>query len=155
MTANVNKDISHFKENFFYGLSKRQAFAFGSILLLIFISMWARDYVGGEFVAALCYIGIFPIAVIGFYQRDGLKGEEFMALLARQYRMKRELGLLNQWEDTRPIRRIEIDVVSEEAADPSVAIEPVDESDGAQDFIEDTFDDINTEETNIEEAIVQ
>ena len=78
-----------------------------------------------------------------------------MALLARQYRMKRELGLLNQWEDTRPIRRIEIDVVSEEAADPSVAIEPVDESDGAQDFIEDTFDDINTEETNIEEAIVQ
>ena len=73
MTANVNKDISHFKENFFYGLSKRQAFAFGSILLLIFISMWAGDYVGGEFVAALCYIGIFPIGLSAFTSAMALK----------------------------------------------------------------------------------
>lgn len=155
MTANVNKDISHFKENFFYGLSKRQTFAFGGILLLIFISMWAGDYVGGEFVAALCYIGIFPIAVIGFYQRDGLKGEEFMALLARQYRMKRELGLLNPWEDTRPIRRIEVDVASEDVTDPSAAIETIDEPDDTPDSVEDAFDDVDAEETDIEENIVQ
>lgn len=99
MQTQFNKEIYNFKDNFWKGLTKRQAI-WGGIGLgagmgftlafgLFFGQDWAQ--VVGIAIALLC-------GFIGFYKRDGLNGEDIIYLFLRKAEMPKILITKDRYE---------------------------------------------------------
>ena len=79
MQRNINKEIRHYQEDIFMGLSLRQiicsvaalAVAAGAYLLL-------EASAGQETASWVCIVAAFPVAAAGFFTYDGLTMEQFL-----------------------------------------------------------------------------
>ena len=85
MQTQFNKEIYNFKDNFWKGLTSRQAIwggigmglGMGAMLLSTFVFHQNWGEVVGIVIALIC-------GFIGFYKRDGLNGEDVIYLFIRK-----------------------------------------------------------------------
>lgn len=111
MTVDINKEITNFKENWFSGLSKRQTLAGLGMCAALFGSMYIeKTYIGGEVATYIAYVLIAVLGIIGFYNKDGLNGEEFIVCLYRYMRQPKDLfaGSFKSKGEQEHIRKVEI-----------------------------------------------
>lgn len=99
MQTQFNKEIYNFKDNFWKGLTKRQAIwgglglGVGMALMVIFGIVLEQDWgqIIGIIIALLC-------GFIGFYKRDGLNGEDIIYLFLRKAETPRILITKDRYE---------------------------------------------------------
>lgn len=85
MQTEFNKNIYDFKDNFWKGLTKRQAIWGGLGLGLGVVMIILSDFVFHiEWGQPVGMVLAFICAFIGFFSRDGLKGEEIIFLIRRK-----------------------------------------------------------------------
>lgn len=100
MQTQFNKEIYNFKDNFWKGLTKRQAIwggiglGVGMGLMIIFGIVLEQDWgqIIGIVIALIC-------GFIGFYKRDGLNGEDIIYLFLRKAETPRILITKDRYEE--------------------------------------------------------
>ena len=79
MQIQINKEISDYQENMYFGLSARQFFfsvvAVGVAVGLYFV---LKPVLGMETVSWVCILGAFPFAAMGFVRYHGMTAEQLL-----------------------------------------------------------------------------
>ena len=79
MQRNINKEIRHYQEDVFMGLSLRQLLcsiaAIGAAVGVYYAFIGA---LGRETVSWVCILAAAPVAAAGFFEYDGLTFEKFL-----------------------------------------------------------------------------
>lgn len=80
MQRNINKEIRHYQEDVFMGLSLRQLLcSIAAIGAAVGAYYALRGVLGQETVSWVCILAAAPIAAAGFFEYDGLNFEKFLA----------------------------------------------------------------------------
>lgn len=97
MHTQFNKDIKDYKENFWKGLTRRQAIFGGlsvasivifKIIMAIWFEGWMLNFFGYAFA--------FLFAFLGFFRKDRLNAEEFALLFLRYRKTPKVLNCINK-----------------------------------------------------------
>lgn len=82
MQRNINKEIRHYQEGVFMGLSLRQVICcVVAIGVAIGLYLLLQPCVSQETLSWLCIVGAAPIAAAGFFQHDGMNFEQFLLVV--------------------------------------------------------------------------
>lgn len=82
--VNINKEIRHYEEDVFMGLSLRQLLCSGAAIgAAAGIYFVFNDALGKETVSWLCIVCAAPLAAAGFFEYDGLTFEKFLSAVWR------------------------------------------------------------------------
>ena len=79
MQIKINKEIRHYTESIFFGLSMRQfifsALACGMAVLVYFL---LRNHLGTETLSWVCIMSAIPFGALGFIKYNGMTADEFI-----------------------------------------------------------------------------
>ena len=79
MQRNINKEIRHYQEDIFMGLSLRQFICSVAALAVAGIAyLLLEKSMGQESASWVCIVTAFPVAAAGFFSYDGLTMEQFL-----------------------------------------------------------------------------
>lgn len=79
MQSNINKEIRHYQEDVFMGLSLRQLLcSLVAIAVAVALYFGLRNALGQETVSWVCIVGAAPVAAAGFFEYDGMNFEKFL-----------------------------------------------------------------------------
>lgn len=99
MQTDFNKNIFDFKDNFWKGLTKRQfiwgGIGFGGGMAIMGVSEFVLHQTWGQLVGAFLAV---ICGFIGFFERDGLKGEDLIFLMIRSARTPKVLICKDRYE---------------------------------------------------------
>jgi hypothetical protein len=75
----INKEIRHYQESLFFGLSTRQ-FIFSVLALGVAVAVYflLKEPLGEETVSWLCIVAAAPVAFMGFFRYQGMNAEGFL-----------------------------------------------------------------------------
>lgn len=79
MEVKINKEIRHYKESIFFGLSFRQFLC--SLLacaMAVLLYFYFDDYLNKEVLSWICILGAIPFAGLGFFKYNGMPLEQFI-----------------------------------------------------------------------------
>ncbi len=79
MEIKINKEIRHYKENIFFGLSLRQfIFSLLACIIAVIIYFTFKPIIDNtEIVSWLCIIASVPFVLLGFVKYNGMTSDKF------------------------------------------------------------------------------
>ena len=79
MQIQINKEISDYQENMYFGLSARQFF-FSVVAVGVAVGLYfgLKPVLGMETVSWVCILGAFPFAAMGFVRYHGMTAEQLL-----------------------------------------------------------------------------
>lgn len=84
MQKNINKEIRHYQEDIFMGLSLRQIICSAVALAVAGVAyLLLEKSIGQESASWICIVAAFPVAAAGFFSYDGLTMEQFLWVVSR------------------------------------------------------------------------
>lgn len=97
MEVRLLKDIRHYSESIFLGLSMRQ-FIFAALAIVSSIAVYFifKNIMSSELVGWLCILAALPFAFFGFFRYQGLTGEQFLAAAIRFFFAPAKLPRVNR-----------------------------------------------------------
>ncbi len=79
MEIKINKEIRHYTESMFFGLSARQCvFSLFALLVAVGLYFLLSPHFGIETVSWICILGAAPFAAGGFFRYNGMTAERFL-----------------------------------------------------------------------------
>ena len=79
MEIKINREIRHYTESVFFGLSLRQlVFSLIAVMVAVGLFFLLRKSVSTETVSWMCILGAAPFAALGFVSYHGMTAEQFM-----------------------------------------------------------------------------
>ena len=79
MEIKINREIRHYTESVFFGLSLRQlVFSLIAVMVAVGLFFLLRNSVSTETVSWMCILGAAPFAALGFVSYHGMTAEQFM-----------------------------------------------------------------------------
>ena len=111
----INKEIRHYQEEIFMGLTLRQlicsVIAIGAAVLAY---LTLEPVLGRETASWVCIVAAVPIAAAGFFRYDDLNFEQFLVaamesvLLGRSWRLWKTTRNLPNVKSKKKVKKIEI-----------------------------------------------
>ena len=115
MQIPINKEIRHYQEEIFMGLTLRQlicsVIAIGAAVL---VYLTLEPVLGRETASWVCIVAAVPIAAAGFFRYDDLNFEQFLVaamesvLLGRSWRLWKTTQNLPNVKSKKKVKKIEI-----------------------------------------------
>lgn len=115
MQIPINKEIRHYQEEIFMGLTLRQlicsVIAIGAAVLAY---LTLEPVLGRETASWVCIVAAVPIAAAGFFRYDDLNFEQFLVaamesvLLGRSWRLWKTTQDLPNVKSKKKVKKIEI-----------------------------------------------
>ena len=115
MQIPINKEIRHYQEEIFMGLTLRQlicsVIAIGAAVL---VYLTLEPVLGRETASWVCIVAAVPIAAAGFFRYDDLNFEQFLVaamesvLLGRSWRLWKTTQNLPNVKSEKKVKKIEI-----------------------------------------------
>lgn len=115
MQIPINKEIRHYQEEIFMGLTLRQlicsVIAIGAAVLAY---LTLEPVLGRETASWVCIVAAVPIAAAGFFRYDDLNFEQFLVaamesvLLGRSWRLWKTTQNLPNVKSKKKVKKIEI-----------------------------------------------
>lgn len=115
MQIPINKEIRHYQEEIFMGLTLRQlicsVIAIGAAVLAY---LTLEPVLGRETASWVCIVAAVPIAAAGFFRYDDLNFEQFLVaamesvLLGRSWRLWKATQNLPNVKNKKKVKKIEI-----------------------------------------------
>lgn len=84
MQSVINKEIRHYEEAVFMGLSLRQTFWSGAaVASAVVVYLSTKNILGQETVSWVCMAAAVPFATMGFFSYDGMSAWQFLQAVFR------------------------------------------------------------------------
>lgn len=115
MQIPINKEIRHYQEEIFMGLTLRQLICSGVAIgaaALAYLTL--EPVLGRETASWVCIVAAVPIAAAGFFRYDDLNFEQFLVaamesvLLGRSWRLWKTTQNLPNVKSKKKVKKIEI-----------------------------------------------
>lgn len=103
MEIKINKEIRHYQESLFFGLSTRQ-FIFSVLALGVAVAVYflLKEPLGEETVSWLCIVAAAPVAFMGFFRYQQMNAEGFLWAIIKSeflYAGPRRFVAVNLYEE--------------------------------------------------------